>query len=125
MYSKRQCTAAQALVARADVVASVHFEIPQKADDPFEREVAECKARNPAMLIVSRELQEQADRVTVAAERGGPQTLDRDQVVDKERMQDWPQWFGADHGAASFHAVSANDSNLWFAWPSKPGVIVR
>jgi len=50
----------QALVACADVVTSVHLEMPQKADDPFEREVTECKARDLAMLIVSCELQEQA-----------------------------------------------------------------
>jgi hypothetical protein len=61
----------QALVARANVVTSVKFEMLEKADDPFEGEVAECKTRDLAVLIGGSELQEQADRVAVAAHRGG------------------------------------------------------
>src|SRR5713101_10057407 len=96
----------------------------QKADDSFEGEVVECKTRDSAPLIGSGELQEQTDRVAIAADRSRPQTLDRDQVVDKERMQGWPQWLGPDHGAASAHTGSANASNLRFAWLSKPAVMV-
>ena len=44
----------QALVAGADVVAAVEFEVAQEADDPFEGEVAESQARDLAMLVAQR-----------------------------------------------------------------------
>jgi hypothetical protein len=81
----------QALIARTNVVPPVNFEMLEKADDPFEREVAKCKARDLAMLVSISELKGETDRVAVAAYRGGTQTLDGDQVVDEERMQEWSQ----------------------------------
>ncbi len=115
----------QALIACANVVSAVHFEMLEKADDPFVRQVAKCEARHFAALIGGSELEEQTDRVAVAADRGRTQTLDGDQVVDEEGVEDWPQRLRFNHGCASSHAGCANASNRRFASPSKPGVIAR
>ena len=70
MYSKRQCTRGEPLVARADVVAAVLFEVPEEADDPLEGEIIERQARDLAVLLGGDELQQEPDRVAVAAHRG-------------------------------------------------------
>jgi hypothetical protein len=61
----------QSLIARADVITSVNFEMPEKADDAFEGKIAECETRDLAVLIGGSKLQEQTDRVAVAADRRG------------------------------------------------------
>ena len=68
--------------------------------------------------------QQQPDRVAVAAHRGRPQPLDRDQVVDEERMQRAAPAAGSVM-ARLRHAGSAKASNRRLASASSPGVMVR
>src|SRR5256885_7484882 len=107
------------------MVAALGFEILQEPDDALEAEVGEGQARDPASLVGRDELEKQPDGVPVAADRGRAQALDRDQVIDEERVQDRPERLGAAQSLASTHAGSANASNRRFAWFSSPGVMVR
>ena len=55
------------LVAGADVVATIVFEVAQERDDPFEAEVGQLQAGDLGALVGGDEQQEQADGVAVAA----------------------------------------------------------
>lgn len=58
----------QALVAGANVVATVYFEMFEEADNPLEAEVGEREACDLASLVGRGELEEAANRVPVAAD---------------------------------------------------------
>jgi hypothetical protein len=112
------------LVAGADVVATVVFEVAQERDDPFEAEVGQLQAGDLGPLVGGDEQQEQADGVAVAAHRRRSQPLDGDQVLEEERLDEWAKRWSS-HGAACSHAGSANASKRRLASVSSPGVICR
>jgi hypothetical protein len=105
----------ESLVAGADVVAAVLFEVAKESEDPLEGEIIELKARELAAPVRGDEQQKQPDRVSVAAHRPGTQALDRDQVVDEVGVQELPERRGGAHRSISIHAGSANRSKRWLA----------
>ena len=115
----------QPLVARADVVAPVLFEVPEEPDGPLEGEVAEGETGDRAPLVGRDEAQEEPDRVPVAAHRGWTEPFDRNQVVDEEGVQQGPERRVIAHGAGSAQAGSAKASKRRFASSSRAGVTVR
>ena len=79
------------LVAGADVVAAVLFEVSQEREDPLQGEILERQARDPAALLRGEEHEQQPDRVAVAAHRTRAQSVDRDQVVEEVGVQELPE----------------------------------
>ena len=84
----------QPLVAGADVVAAVLLEVAQEGHDLLEGEVGEGQAGDLAALGGGGECQEEPDGVAVAADRGGAQAFDRDEVVSEEGVQDRSERLG-------------------------------
>src|SRR5262249_42879010 len=112
------------LVAGADVVAAAFLQVPQEGQDLLEGEVFQGQAGDLAPLGGGGECQQEPDGVAVAADRGGPQPFDRDQVVSEVGVQDRSERLGF-HGAAAVQAGSASASNRRLACSSSAGVMVR
>lgn len=112
-------------VARADMVASVLFEVAQELDDSVEGEIPEGKPGDPAPLVGRDEQEEEPDRVPVAAHRGRTEALRRDQVVDEERVQEGPERLSFAHRAASTHTCAAKASNRRLASSNNARLMVR
>ena len=91
MYSNRRADRGEPLVAGAGVVAAVLLEVAQERHDPLEGEIADGQPGDLRALVRREEHEQQPDRVAVAADRGGSQAFDGDQVVDEERVQERPE----------------------------------
>src|SRR5690606_7526839 len=58
-----------ALIARADTVAARLLQVPQEREHLLEGQVVQRQTRDPTMSLLCHELQEQAYRVAIAADR--------------------------------------------------------
>jgi hypothetical protein len=113
------------LVAGADVIAAVLFEVAQEREDPLQGEIPHRQARDLAALLGGEEHEQQPDRVAVAADRSGAQSLDRDQVIEEIGVQQLPERRGGGHRAVSVQAGAANASKRRLASSNRAGVIVK
>ena len=115
----------ESLIAGAGAVVAIHFEVAEEPLDPIEREIGERKPGDRAPLVPRDEHEQEPDRVPVAADRGRPEALHRDEVVDEERVEQGPERRVIALGTGSVQAGSANASKRRFASSSRAGVTVR
>ncbi len=116
----------QALVARADLVASSILEMPEESEDSLAAQVLDGEPGDLRFLVTGHEAQQEPDGVTVAAHRGWTEPLCCNEVVEKEGLHDRSEGSRpAAHRSSSDHAGWAKASKRRLASASSWGVMVR